>query len=586
MNPSTLGFCVTAHRERIQVLYARPRDAFRALGLLFSVGDFRPGDTLAQACPFESLGVMLDVSRNGVFTVEAIESLFSHFALMGIDSVQLYMEDVFLLPEEPFFGYARGAYTHEELRRIDDCGHRLGIEVIPCVQTLGHMEQILQWPAYAQLADVPGVLLVGEDKTYSLLGKILDMAVSCFRSRRIHIGMDEAHGVGSGRFLSKHGFHRPFDILNRHLKKVVELCQSRNLAPMIWSDMYFRIGSETNDYYDKDASIPDEVIDTMSPDVDLVYWDYYHADPEFYKEWIRRHRAMGKEPIFAAGAWTWGRFWAHWSRWNESISAGMQAARSEGLKSTFLTAWGDDGSECHPFSMLPAVQYFAECAYNETPDKARLDQQFEVFCSQATLDNFRTASQLDETPSGRGRIEAEANLSKWLLWHDPILGFLNSHITEEVHQHFVELAVQLEGPAATCDSPVKLPAALAQTLAFKSEIHLKLRAAYSAGDRGTLEDLLQRVLPQTLSCLDDLREIHSLVWEQWFKPFGWEVLDRRYGGIIRRLQSLSDLLAKKLANPELRIPELELDPLPILPMDQPEKFYFDYSRVITASTFK
>jgi len=45
-------------------------------------------------------------------------------------------------------------------------------------------------------------------------------------------------------------------------------------------------------------------------DVDLVYWDYFHTDVEFYEEWIDRHRSLGSEPIMAGGVWTWGRFWA------------------------------------------------------------------------------------------------------------------------------------------------------------------------------------------------------------------------------------------------------------------------------------
>jgi hypothetical protein len=115
-----------------------------------------------------------------------------------------------------------------------------------------------------------------------------------------------------GYYLQKNGFRRPFDVLNEYLAVVTRLCEDRGLKPMMWSDMFFRIGSKTHDYYDPQAVIPEEVIAQVPHGVELVYWDYYHADVRFYEDWIDRHRAMGKEPIYAAGGWTWGRFWAYW----------------------------------------------------------------------------------------------------------------------------------------------------------------------------------------------------------------------------------------------------------------------------------
>jgi hexosaminidase len=44
----------------------------------------------------------------------------------------LYTEDTYQIPDEPFFGYLRGAYTEAELREIDDYAYALGIEVVPC----------------------------------------------------------------------------------------------------------------------------------------------------------------------------------------------------------------------------------------------------------------------------------------------------------------------------------------------------------------------------------------------------------------------------------------------------------------------
>lgn len=60
-------------------------------------------------------------------------SSFSHsFSRSGS---QLYTEDTYEIEGEPFFGYLRGPYTHQELNEIDQYAFDLGIEAVPCSQS-------------------------------------------------------------------------------------------------------------------------------------------------------------------------------------------------------------------------------------------------------------------------------------------------------------------------------------------------------------------------------------------------------------------------------------------------------------------
>ncbi len=573
------GFSIVREKEGYQVRYSRPCDAYRALGLLLADD---PPENLSQDCAFGSLGVMLDMSRNAAFRPESLEAVFRKLALLGYNSVQLYLEDMYQLSGEPFFGYARGAYSHEELRRIDEYASVLGIEVIACIQTLGHHEQILQWPVYQDVLDTGNVLLVGEERTRQLIGKMLDVAAECFRSRTIHIGMDEAHGVGTGNYLVKHGYERRFDILCRHLQMVAGMCRERGLEPMMWSDMFFRLGSVNNDYYDQAAVIPEDVAPQIPANVDLVYWDYYHADPAFYEEWIRRHRLLGKEPIYAAGGWATGRFWSYAPRWREAISAGMRAARAQKLSKVLLTIWFDNGGECHPDSVLPAMQYFAEWAYVGEPDDRALERQFMPISPGSPLPDYLMACELDEIPAIRGALESESNFSKWILWHDPVLGFLNAHLTPDMPEHYRNLAARLNRPDA--DEPIRFAARVARSVAAKSELHLKTRAAWKAGDLGEMRRLRFEVLPECLQAVRDQWKAHRAMWREWNKPFGWEVLEGRYARCVARLESLGVLLDECLENPSLRVPEWDYEPLVV--QDRPEKCYFHYANLPTPSALK
>jgi len=576
------GFRIVHHDTGIKIAYNRSCDAYRALASLLA-GLCPVGGEYERECAFESLGVMLDVSRNGVLKVETLKRVFRRLALMGINTVQLYTEDVYTLPDEPLFGYARGAYTPEELRAIDAYGLRLGIEVIPCIQTLGHLEQIFQWPAYQNLLDVPGVLLAEHEPTYDLVTKMLDRVASCFTTRKIHIGMDEAHGIGLGRYRQIYGEKRVFDILSDHLKRVTSLCTERGLNPMMWSDMFFRIGSVNHDYYDLQSEVPADVMGNIPREVAMVYWDYYHEEPSFYDEWIERHRRMGKEPILATGAWTWGRFWACMDRVIRTNSAAMAAARKQGLRDVFITAWGDDGAECHPASIFASIQYFAEFAYNETADPDTLEKLFSV-ASGDLYSGYVEASGVDTIPRIKGCPLPDANFGKWILWHDPILGFLAPQIPEEVPRHYQMLAARLASLAEHDRSEaLRFAALLARVLAGKSQVHLEVRAHYQSGNTTAIRTCLDEVLAPTLEAMESLWNLHRQVWNKWYKPFGWEVIEARYATVCARLQHLGKMMREYLKDPSIRYEEFEYDLQRVYSEESYSQMYFNHRRTVTAS---
>lgn len=47
--------------------------------------------------------------------------------------------------------------------------------------------------------------------------------------------------------------------------------------------------------------MPQEVLDSI-PNVDLVYWDYYHEDQKIYDQLIENHLAIGKKVILLVAA--------------------------------------------------------------------------------------------------------------------------------------------------------------------------------------------------------------------------------------------------------------------------------------------
>ena len=292
------------HKNKIvSIEYGSVSSAIRATGYALA------GEYGKESTSFDTLGVMLDCSRNAVMQVPQIKKWLCQLALMGYNMFMLYTEDTYKLPGEPFWGYKRGAYTMAEIKELDDFARRLGIEMIACIQTLGHLEQVLKWNYYRDVKDTSSVLMVDNEKTYALIEKMIAFWSEALSSTRIHIGMDETHDLGRGNFLDKNGYVTGFELFNRHLCKVGEICEKYNLKPMIWSDMYFRLGSKTREYYDLNSVIPQKVIDSIPENVSLVYWDYYNEDKNFYLDFIEKHRQLNRELIVGSGLWAWLKLW-------------------------------------------------------------------------------------------------------------------------------------------------------------------------------------------------------------------------------------------------------------------------------------
>ena len=314
-----------------------------------------PKGTVSNHRRFASCGVMADCSRNAVLTMEAVKRYIDQLAALGMNLLMLYTEDTYEVPEYPAFGYLRGGYSQKDLREIDDYAASMGVELVPCIQTLAHMAQFLQWQEAAHLKDLPDVLLIDEPETYAFIEAEIRSVSSCVRSRRIHIGMDEAHGVGLGRYYAKHGPTDRFELLSRHVARVSDICKKYGVEPMMWSDMFFRLGSKKNDYYDMESVVPQSVIDSLPP-VGMVYWDYYHTEEAFYDHMLTQHARMGQQTIFAGGNWTWSGFLPQVKKTEATMYPALRACAKHQVDTVFATMWGDDGAETNTMlasSLLP-----------------------------------------------------------------------------------------------------------------------------------------------------------------------------------------------------------------------------------------
>lgn len=535
------GIKVKLENGHGDIIYGEKIQFFRAFGLFLE--NCAKGDEfeIEENPQFETIGPMFDLSRNAVMKVESFEGMFRKLALMGFDSAMLYMEDTYEIKSEPYFGYMRGRYSQAELTQLDDYANQFGIELIPCIQTLAHLEEFLKWSAASHLKDTRGALLVGSEDTYSFIKEMIESVTKPFRSKKIHIGMDEAEELGRGIYLNKYGYKDRLELMTEHLNRVLEVVEENGLKPTMWSDMFIKLASDTGDaHYDLSLEISEEVINAVPDNVQLMYWDYAHTKKEEYLEMINKHKAFGRTPAFAGGIWVWNTFATHYGLSLKASDAALQACKEEGIQDVFVTLWGDDGYENNFFSALLGLQMYAEHAYAKELDRDKLRERVK-FCTGIDEQTFLLLNDLDAIPGVAPNNLEQTNPSKFLLWQDVLLGLFDKHVEGlHLHDHYVELSEKItksRNPDHPLDYIFDVPEKLADLLSVKATIGVELKKAYDLRDDKELQRISNVILPDMMTKVKALRNAHRKQWLTMHKPFGWEVLDIRYGGLLSRIDT-------------------------------------------------
>ena len=509
---------------------------------------------------FDRFGVMIDCSRNAVPNLTALKRFIGILAGMGYDCAMLYTEDTYEIPTQPFFGYKRGKYTQAELRELDDYAASVGVELIPCIQTLAHVNALFRWAPYRRIRDCNDILLAGDERTYQLIDEMFASLSSSLRSRKIHIGMDEAHMVGLGKYLDKNGYRNRHEILLEHLNRVCEIARKYGYEPMMWEDMFFRL--EFGDYYVAkkgetfDGHFSKEVLDKIPQDLTQVYWDYYTESADVYETMLDLSAELSDKVWFAGGAWCWGGFTPHNRLSIRRNQIAIPVCKQRGVKNVILTMWGDDGGETPIFAVLPALMHAAAMA--EGMDEREMKEKFLEITGVCYDDML--ALDLPNYIYGEERMVGSANYSKNRLYNDPLLGILDKNAEHPINPAiFGTYAARLGACAekyAEFGYLFRTQATLCELLTKKFDLGIRTRACYEAGDKDGLRALADG---DYLFCIEALERFYEAFRDQWEtvnKTYGFELQDSRLGGVLLRLKDCRRRLLAYCDGKADSIPEL------------------------------
>ncbi len=274
-------------------------------------------------------GVMLDISRDKVPTMDTLQAVIDRLAALKINQVQLYSEHTFAYRGHPEVHAAASPLDAGEIRQLDAFCRARHVELVPNQNCLGHMNRWLGHARYRPLAAAPDgfvdpfgitrqpmTIEPGNPGSLALVSELLAELLPLFSSRRVHVGLDEAWELPQARM-------DDFLAWVRTLRALPEL-EGREM--LMWGDM---------------VSGRSELVGLLPPDVTVCEWGYDDWYP--FEERCAVLESAGVPFWVAPGTSSWLSILGRLGNARATCRRAAAAALAHGGAGYLNTDWGDNG---------------------------------------------------------------------------------------------------------------------------------------------------------------------------------------------------------------------------------------------------
>lgn len=316
--------------DRIELLGAGPAGLRYAVETLLQLVDPRgriPACSIEDAPDLALRGLMLDVSRGKVPTPETLRGLVDLCVRLKLNALMLYVEHTFRFRRHPEIGADASPLEAATLRELDAYAAARHVELIPSLQSLGHMDHVLTLPRYQHLAETGRLwtLSPAEPGSYELLADLYDEFLPNFRSRFFNANCDEPFDLAQGKSAQRDGSLGPGGVYLEHVHRVREMAREHGKRTMIWGDVVH--------------SHP-ERIPELDRDLVLLDW-WYEAEHDYDR--VKRFAENGIDFVVCPGTSSWNSLFPRIENSAKNIERYAAAGRRAGARGLLITDWGDFG---------------------------------------------------------------------------------------------------------------------------------------------------------------------------------------------------------------------------------------------------
>jgi len=313
-----------------------------------------PGTTL-PVCRIEDWpdfavrGVMLDIARDRVPTMDTLRTVVDRLASWKINQLQLYTEHTFAYAGHDEVWRDASPLTATDLHELDAHCHAAGVELVANQNTLGHFERWLRHDRYRPLAISPDgfdwvfgihrpplTLDPAKPEAFALVSELLAQLVPQVASSRVHVGMDEPWELTAERtpeWAAWLGALRALPVL-----------AGREL--LVWGDV---------------LALHPELLGELPAGVTVCEWGYEDNHP--FRDRTARLAEAGVEFWVAPGTSSWLSLSGRIANMIGNITAAADAGLADGATGLLVTDWGDMGHHQQPPVSDPGLATAAALAW-------------------------------------------------------------------------------------------------------------------------------------------------------------------------------------------------------------------------------
>ncbi len=493
---------------------------------------------------FAHRGVMLDVSRDKVPTLDTLKQLVDLLASWKINQLQLYMEHTFAYRGHEAVWRGADPLTAYEVRSLEAYCRARHVELVPNQNSFGHFHRWLVHEPYRRLAESPeGIehpfsferepfsLCPTDAGSLELLSVLYDQLLPCFTSGLFNVGLDETFDLGKGRSAAACAERGKGRVYLDFLQQVHGLVRERGKRMQFWGDVILE---------------HPELISELPEDAIALEWGY-EADHPFATD-ARQFAASGLDFYVCPGTGSWNSFAGRTRNTVENLAAAADQGRSHGALGYLITDWGDNG-HLQPLPVsYPGLAAGATFAWNagaaREPHQVPLAQLLDLHAFRDRAGQAGAAvTELGDAYRQTGANSANGSALFFALifahkpWTERRCGGLTAAHLKRTLEHVEQAAALI--PAARMERPdadlIRRELAwVADTLCVACDLATE---RLGAGEDQPLSALSGALRADLARRLVDLIESHREIWLGRNRPGGLESSAARLHHVRRQLEN-------------------------------------------------
>ena len=394
-SPESFHICISS--DGIRITCQDGAGYFYALGVLVQLAaqadGVLPCAEIADEPSLSVRGIMLDIGRDKIPSMETLKGLIDLFASMRINHLQLYMEGFSFDYEDFHYLFTNETpVTPEEFRELSQYARAHFIDLVPNQNVLGHMEKWLEKPQFRSLAECedgyifenlfwrpPMTLDVRDSRSFELAETLLGTLMDASSSGCINVNMDEPFELGMGKNKQAAEKEGRLNLYFEYVEKLHAYCASRGKRMLMWGD-------EILHHPDCVSRFPKDAI--------LLDW-IYERDAHF-EDHARLMQKTGLNYCLCPGTSSWGSLTGRSDNMAKNIRDAASCAIRYGGLGIITTDWGDLGHWQYLSASYPGFAYTAACSWSGPESDSDLTAWFcNRFIYESPAENaFQTAWDL------------------------------------------------------------------------------------------------------------------------------------------------------------------------------------------------